>query len=109
MYNSNVTGLNANGTLESIEVTNKDGHKDTVNVSGLFIAVGRIPENESFSKLITLDDTGYVMAEENCHTNIPGIYVAGENRTKEVRQLVTATSDGAVAATEAVKYINSKK
>ena len=107
IYNSNVTKLNANDRLESIEVTNKDGSTKTIEVSGLFVAVGRIPENQNFAKLVELDETGYVKAGEDCHTNVPGIFVAGDNRVKEVRQLVTATSDGAVAATAAVKYINN--
>ena len=107
IYNSNVTKLNANDRLESIEVTNKDGSTKTIEVSGLFIAVGRIPENQNFAKLVELDEAGYVKAGEDCHTNIPGIFVAGDNRVKEVRQLVTATSDGAIAATAAVKYINT--
>jgi len=107
VYNSNVTKLNANERLESIEVTNKDGSTKTIEVSGLFIAVGRIPENQNFAKLVELDEAGYVKAGEDCHTNIPGIFVAGDNRVKEVRQLVTATSDGAIAATAAVKYINT--
>ena len=54
-----------------------------------------------------MDDNGYIIAGEDCHTNIEGIYVAGDNRKKELRQLVTATSDGAIAATEAVKYLNN--
>ena len=107
IYNSNVTKLNANDRLESIEVTNKDGSTKTIEVSGLFVAVGRIPENQNFAKIVELDETGYVKAGEDCHTNVPGIFVAGDNRVKEVRQLVTATSDGAVAATAAVKYINN--
>ena len=107
IYNSNVTKLNANDRLESIEVTNKDGSTKTLEVSGLFVAVGRIPENQNFAKLVELDETGYVKAGEDCCTNVPGIFVAGDNRVKEVRQLVTATSDGAVAATAAVKYINN--
>ena len=107
IYNSNVTKLNANDRLESIEVTNKDGSTKTIEVSGLFVAVGRIPENQNFAKLVELDETGYVKAGEDCHTNVPGIFVAGDNRVKEIRQLVTATSDGAVAATAAVKYINN--
>lgn len=106
IYNSNVTKLNANEKLESIEVTNKDGSVKTIDVNGLFVAVGRIPENENFAKIINLDDSGYIVAGEDCHTNIEGIFVAGDNRVKEVRQLVTATSDGAIAATEAIKYIN---
>lgn len=106
IYNSNVTKLNANEKLESIEVTNKDGSKKTIAVSGLFVAIGRIPENENFKALINVDDFGYVIAKEDCKTNIDGIFVAGDNRTKEVRQLVTATSDGAISATNAIKFIN---
>lgn len=107
VLNSNITKLNAKEKLESIEVTNKSGVKETIEVSGLFIAIGRVPENQNFAKLINLDDSGYVIAKEDCNTNVPGIYVAGDNRVKEVRQLVTATADGAVAATEAIKYINN--
>ena len=107
VYNSNVTKLNANERLESIEVTNKDGSTRTIEVDGLFVAVGRIPENENFAKLINLDNSGYIIANEDCKTNVAGIFVAGDNRAKEVRQLVTATSDGAIAATAAIKYINN--
>ena len=107
IYNSNVTKLNASEKLESIEVTNKDGSTKKIDVDGLFVAVGRIPENENFAKLINLDNSGYIIAGEDCNTNVPGIFVAGDNRTKEVRQLVTATSDGAIAATSAIKYINN--
>lgn len=108
LYNSKVTGLNADDRLSSIEVTNNDGSVKPVEVDGLFVAVGRVPENQSFADLIDLDDAGYVIAGETCTTNADGIFVAGDNRTKEVRQLVTATSDGAIAATAAVKYINGK-
>lgn len=109
IYNSNVTKLIANDHLESIEVTDKDGNVTTIDVDGLFIAVGRVPENENFAKLIKLNANGYVESGEDCHTNIPGIFVAGDNRVKALRQLVTATSDGAIAATEAIKYINQHK
>ena len=107
IYNSNVTKLNKNEKLESIEITDKDGSTRNIKIDGLFVAVGRIPENENFAKLIKLDNSGYVIAGEDCTTNISGIFVAGDNRTKEVRQLVTATSDGAIAATAAIKYINN--
>lgn len=107
IYNSNVTKLNSNERLESIEVTNNDGTIKTLEVDGLFVAVGRVPENQNFAKLIDLDEAGYVKALEDCNTNVAGIFVAGDNRVKEVRQLVTATSDGAVAATNAIKYINN--
>ena len=107
VLNSRVTKLNADKRLQSIEVTDKQGNARTLEVSGLFTAIGRIPENQSFSDVIELDEAGYAASSENCRTKTPGIFVAGDNRAKEVRQLVTATADGAVAATEAVKYINS--
>ena len=106
IYNSTVTKINANAALESIEITNKDSNKQTLNVKGLFVAIGRVPENENFKDLINLDNNGYIIAGEDCHTNIEGIYVAGDNRKKEIRQLVTATSDGCIAAIEAIKYLN---
>ena len=107
VYNSNVTKLIADESLTSIEVTNKDGSTKNIPVKGLFIAIGKVPENENFKNLINVDEAGYIIADESCHTNIPGIFVAGDTRNKELRQLVTATADGAIAATEAVKYLNN--
>ncbi len=109
IYNSNVTKLNAEKRLKGIELTNKnDGSVQTLEVNALFVAVGRILENQNFANLVELDEAGYIPAKEDCHTNVPGIFVAGDNRAKAVRQLVTAASDGAVAATEAVHYINGQ-
>ena len=108
IWNSQVTKLLSEKKLCGIEVTNKDGSVRTLDVNGLFVAVGRIPENQNFAQLIELDDAGYVMAGENCLTNVPGIFAAGDNRVKEVRQLVTATGDGAVAATAAIRYLNER-
>ena len=108
VYNSNVTKLNGEDHLESILVTDNDGNKKDIEIDGLFVAVGRIPETENFAKIIDVDKSGFIIASEDCHTNIDGIYVAGDTRVKNVRQLVTATSDGAVSATEAIKYINEK-
>lgn len=106
IVNSNVTKLNADNVLQSIEVTGNDGSKQEISVSGIFIAIGRIPENGNFGKLINLNEKGYVIASDNCHTNVDGIFAAGDNRVKSLRQIVTATNDGAVAAVEAIKYIN---
>ncbi|MBR3898119.1 MAG: thioredoxin-disulfide reductase [Bacilli bacterium] len=109
VYNSNVTKLNGDDKLSSVIVTDKEGNDKEIMISGLFIAVGKIPENENFRKLINLDDSGYIIAPENCHTNVEGIFVCGDARVKEVRQLVTAASDGAISATEAIRYINERK
>lgn len=106
VLNHTIEKLNADKKIKSIEIADKDGNLRTLEVDGLFVAVGRVPENQAFSKLIDLDESGYIVAGEDCHTNIDGIYVAGDNRTKNLRQLVTAVSDGAIAATEAIKFID---
>lgn len=103
ILNSNITKLIATDKLESIEVNNEK----TIKIDGLFVAVGRVPNNDIFKDLINLDNNGYIIASEDCKTNIEGIFVAGDNRVKEIRQLVTATADGATAAINAVKYLNN--
>lgn len=107
ILNHNVTKLNSDDKLKSIEVTDIDGATKAIDVDGLFVAVGRMPNNQAFADLVKLDDAGYIEAGEECHTNIEGVFVAGDNRTKNMRQLVTATSDGAIAVGEAVKYISN--
>ena len=109
ILNSNVIKLNGEDKLESITVKNNNGEEKDLEVSGLFVAVGRNPQNENFKEIINVDNSGYIIAGENCHTNIDGIFAAGDNRTKELRQLVTACSDGAIAASEAIKYVNKDK
>ena len=106
LWNSQVTKLLAEKKLTGVEVTNKDGSVRTIELNGLFVAVGRIPENQNFAEVVELDGAGYAVAGENCLTRAKGVFVAGDNRTKEVRQLVTATADGAVAATAAIRYLN---
>ena len=108
VLNSNITTLVAEKRLQAVEVTDKlTGAVTSLPVQGLFVAVGQVPQNEAFKSLVDLDAGGYAVAGETCKTKTPGVFVAGDNRTKDVRQLVTAASDGAVAATEAIKYLNS--
>lgn len=108
VLNATVSRLVAEKRLTAVEVTDvRDGSVRTIELRGLFVAVGRIPENQNFSSVIALDAAGYAIAGEDCHTAAPGVFVAGDNRMKNLRQLVTATADGAMAATEAVKFINA--
>lgn len=79
----------------------------TLLVQGVFVAIGQMPDNKDFADVAGLDDKGYVAAGENCLTGTPGIFTAGDCRTKKVRQLATAAADGAVAALAAVEYINN--
>ena len=107
VLNSTVTALLGEKRLSGVEVANKlSGEKRVLEVKGLFVAVGRVPENECFRELIEVDGSGCAVAGESCRTKVPGVFVAGDIRTKEVRQLVTAAADGAVAATAAINYLN---
>lgn len=107
ILNSRVTRLIAEKKLKAIEITGNDGNVSELEVSGLFVAVGRVPENENFRTVIDTDEAGYAVSDESCTTKTAGIFVAGDNRTKQVRQLVTAAADGAVAATAAIHYLSA--
>ena len=110
IYNSSVTKLYGEDYLDSVDITNNDT-KDVKNieVDGLFVAIGKTPGASIFKDLVDVSDTGYIITDSNCRTNIDGIYAAGDIRKKSLRQLVTAASDGAIAAIEAIKYINRNK
>lgn len=85
----------------------EDDTQARIAVDGVFVAIGQVPENEAFADMVTLDKHGYVVSDEHCLTGKAGIFVAGDCRTKEIRQVTTATADGAVAALAAVRYIDS--
>lgn len=109
VWNSNVIKILGDNQVEGITVKNSvDGSEKNIKVSGLFIAVGQEPDNYDFQSVIKLDEKGYVIAGEDCRTETNGIFTAGDCRTKSVRQLTTAASDGAVAAIGACEYIDSQ-
>ena len=88
ILNSTVTKLNGKDKLESIEVTDKEENKKILNVDALFIAIGQIPENNNILDIIDKDEKGYIIAKDNdMHTNIPHIYVAGDIREKEIKTI----------------------
>jgi len=94
--------------LESIVITKTaDGEDRKIDVKGMFVAIGLIPQNASFSDVIGLDSYGYADADESCTTNTAGIFVAGDCRKKKIRQVATACSDGAIAALAACDYVDS--
>lgn len=106
VMNATVTDLTGDGKLSGVEVTDKiTGEKKVLPVSALFVAIGQAPENEAFADLVELDEAGYIKAGEDCKTSHPGIFAAGDCRTKKVRQLTTAAADGAVAALAAAAYL----
>lgn len=104
VLNTNITRLYGDDILEGIELDNGLN----IALNGLFIAVGQEPKNEIFSNIINIDEKGYIISEDGVHTNVDGIYVAGDARVKELRQVVTAVSDGAIAATIAILEMKNK-
>lgn len=97
--------LIADNKLTGLEIINNENEITKVDVSGIFIAIGQIPNTEIFKDLIDLNESGYIKSKDGVHTNIDKIYVAGDVREKELRQLITAASDGAIAANTAITEI----
>ena len=95
------------GQLTGLHLHNDaTGQTSYISVDGAFLAVGLVPENDAFAQLAQLNDWGYFASGEDCATQTPGVYVAGDCRSKTIRQVVTASADGAVAATAAERYLN---
>ena len=104
---SNVVGVNGENSLESITVKNNEtGETKDIAVSALFVAIGKIPNGKPFANLVATDEAGYFEIGESCEAGTPGVFVAGDGRSKELRQLTTAVSDGSIAATKACHYVD---
>lgn len=109
-WNSTVTELLHQEKLTGVRLRDVNtGEETVVPLDGLFISVGRSPETELFAGQLALDKHGYILADESTKTNIPGVYAAGDVRTKSVRQIVTATADGATAAYAAESSLLEKE
>jgi len=105
IFSTNIIDLIGTDKLD--EITLKDDSSEyNLKVDGLFIEIGYVPVSEMCKNIIDIDDRGYIIAKEDCYTNQEGIFVAGDIRIKDIRQLTTACSDGTVAAIAACKYIN---
>ena len=99
--------LTREGELTGVEIEGRsDGKVREIPCDGLFVAIGLIPENEPFAALADLNEYGYFDSDEQCLTRTPGVFVAGDCRSKRIRQVTTAAADGAVAALAACQYIN---
>ena len=107
LFSKKVTAIKGNQTVSSVILS--DFQRETAEeypVSGVFIAIGYEPDNTLFAGQVSLDDRGYIIASEDCRTNLSGVFAAGDCRTKELRQIITAAADGAVAAWHAANEIN---
>ncbi len=99
--------LTEGGSLTGLRLRNaENGEEGEIKIDGAFLAVGLVPENEAFAEFANLNDWGYFDSGEDCLTATPGLFVAGDCRSKRIRQVVTASSDGAIAATAACAYLD---
>lgn len=105
LYGYNVTKLIGDNELNQIQISSKKD-KEILCIDGIFISVGQVPQSEIFKDLLELNSYNYIKSKE-CQTQREGVFVAGDCRDKEIRQLTTATSDGTIAALKAVNYLNN--
>lgn len=103
ILSANVKEILGDEKVEGLELEIKDGERKEVKVDGVFFAIGYEPQANEFADSVELDEQGYIKTKDGVHTSTEGIYVAGDARAKDLKQLVTAASDGAIAATVAVK------
>lgn len=106
-HNVHAIELKGEDKLETIVFERKDKTKFEVQTNAVFVAIGQIPDNKIYENLVDLDKVGYIVSDETCETKTEGLFVAGDCRTKDVRQVATAVGDGAVSATRACKYLNT--
>ena len=108
IFDTLVTSLSSEGgELRAISLKNTSTDEiSTLELDGMFVAIGQQPENQPFASLTALDNYGYIIAGEDCLTDTAGVFVAGDCRTKRIRQVTTAAADGAVAALAACRYID---
>ncbi len=98
--------INGEDRVESLDLLNKKtGEKRTLPIDGVFVAVGINPESSAFATHLTVDEKGYIKAGEDCVTSEPGVFAAGDVRTKNLRQIITAAADGANAVTSIQSYL----
>ena len=108
VYDTVVDEIIGKDKVEKISISNKKtGEKSELELDGVFIAVGIIPNLHDIEGLPKCDEGGYIIADETCESSIPGVYAAGDVRTKQLRQVITAASDGANAITSIERYLNT--
>ena len=106
-YDSELVELLHEKKLTGVVLRNvKSGETEQIECDGVFVSIGQSPNTELFAGKLTLDAGGYILAGEDCKTNLPGVFAAGDVRTKPLYQVVTAAADGAVAAQQAEQYLS---
>ncbi len=109
-WDSQVTGILSDDKVTGVRIKNiNTGDERKLSCDGIFVAIGRKPASELAAGQLDLDERGYIIADESTKTNIPGVFAAGDVRTKVLRQIITAASDGAMAAHYAEEYLAGRK
>lgn len=103
-----VNELKGEEELKSVVLKKENGEEEELSLDGLFVAIGLEPKLSAFSQLAALSSDGYFNSDEGCTTKTTGVFVAGDCRQKSIRQITTATADGAAAALAACRYIDAK-
>lgn len=107
LWSRTVQEIYGSGPVEGVKLLNvTEKTQEDISVAGVFIAVGMHPNTEAFRNNVPCDEQGYIIAGEDCVTETPGIFAAGDLRTKQVRQIITAVADGACAIASAERYLN---
>lgn len=108
VWNSETAAIEGNGQVEALRLRQtKTGEEKRLDVDGVFIAVGIAPESELYAGQLELDEQGYIRADESGQTSVPGVFAAGDVRTKALRQILTAASDGANCVASAERYLQA--
>lgn len=110
LFNSEIKSLQGEESLEAISIYNRNEQKEiAIPVDGVFVNIGVVPNTDMFKGVLEIDESGHIIAVEDCRTNLPGVFAAGDVRTKLIRQLTTAAADGTIAALLSEKYLESLK
>lgn len=109
LFNKLVVGLLGDDSLNAIVLQDQlSKQKEVFETSSIFVAIGQEANNDAFKNICDLDQQGFIVSDEMCNTKTSGVFVAGDCKVKKIRQVVTATSDGSIAALQAIKYLDSK-
>ena len=108
VWNAHIDKLLHGDTLTGIAVTDKTTSQSyTISCDGLFVAIGRTPDTQMVAGQLTLDEQGYILADETTQTSLAGVFAVGDIRTKPLRQIVTAAADGATASKYVEDYVRA--
>ena len=109
IVNSTPKDISGKFEVDGLDIVNNDGEERNIEVQGVFVAVGTIPNSDLVKDLVEINDYGYIVTDKNMETSVPGIFAIGDVRDTVLRQVVTACADGAIAAQSAGKMLQENR